>query len=335
MEVHYGVGRHAMYLDPDNIIEAVKMIWLTTPFSTMSACFGKISIALLLKRIINRNRIQVAFLWSLIISLLLVNLLLTIITFAQCRPAKFLWEQFNPQVPYKGKCWSPKVQRNYGYFQGGRSLILDHQQNPIKTNILLAFSSFSDLVLALFPILIVRKLHMELKLKIGLVIVMGLGVVATVASVVKTVELRNLATPDFTWNATPLVYWYITENWLIIIAACIPPLAPLYFVLLGKRTKESFQVRDPAPSEKGRMFWIPETWRSSLRFGSWRSMSKKSWSDGSGASHSVGSGTARAGKGYPHSDTTELISVPGENRGDSSSQVNSAGINRTTQISVT
>jgi hypothetical protein len=106
------VGRHAAYLDPDNIINPVKMIWLTTPISTMSACFGKVSIALLLKRIINRNKIQVAFLWSLIISLLIVNLLLTI----------------------------------------------------------------------------------------------------------------------------------ITENWLIIIVACISPLAPLYFVLLGRRTKESFGV---------------------------------------------------------------------------------------------
>lgn len=69
---------------------------------------------------------------------------------------------------------------------------------------------------------------------------MSLGIFATAASILKTVELHNLATPDFTWNATDLVYWYITENWVIVIAACIPTLAPLYLVLLGKQSRESF-----------------------------------------------------------------------------------------------
>jgi hypothetical protein len=57
---------------------------------------------------------------------------------------------------------------------------------------------------------------------------MGLGVFATVASILKTVELKNLATRDFTYNATNLVYWYMAENWIIIIAACVPTLKPLY-----------------------------------------------------------------------------------------------------------
>jgi hypothetical protein len=328
MEVHYGVGRHAVYLAPDNIISAVKMIWLTTPFSTMGACFGKVSIALLFKRIINRNKFQVAFLWCIIISLLLVNLLLTILTFSQCRPAKFLWEQLNPEVPYKGKCWSPKVQRNYGYFQGGTSPLMpltpQHQYSHAP-----AFSSLSDLALALFPLLIIRKLHTEPKLKIGLGLVTSLGAVATVASVVKTVELRNLATPDFTWNAVPLVYWYMAENWLIIVAACIPPLAPLYFVLLGKRTKESFQVRDAGSGEGRRGFWVSGTWASSLRFGSWRSLSKKSWSDGSGALTSAG--TTRT-NGYVNFDTaeSELVPLPVEHRMESTNHVNLSGIHKTT-----
>ena len=95
------------------------MIWLTTPFSTFSACFGKISIALLLMRMMNRNRPYEVFLWGLIVILFVVNLLLTILTFSQCTPVTYLWDQLNPKVDYKGSCWDPHIQRNYGYFQGG------------------------------------------------------------------------------------------------------------------------------------------------------------------------------------------------------------------------
>lgn len=126
-----------------------------------------------------------------------------------------------------------------------------------------AFSSFSDLVLALFPILIIKDLQIEMKLKVALCSVMGMGIVATAAAIVKTVELKNLSTPDFTYNAVSLIYWYISENWLIVIAACIPTLGPLYFVLMGKRTAESFAV----PSKPG----------AGRRGGSWKWAGVRSW----------------------------------------------------------
>ncbi|KAK0706041.1 hypothetical protein B0T26DRAFT_625829, partial [Lasiosphaeria miniovina] len=215
MEVHYGVGKHAAYIAPPDLIKAVEWIWISAPFSTMSACFGKISIALLIMRMINRNRAFSAFLWTLIVLLFLINLFLTVITFAQCTPVTWLWDQLNPFAGYQGSCWDPNIQKNYGYFQG-------------------AFSAFSDLVLALFPILVIKDLKIDAKLKVGLCTVMGLGIIATVAAIVKTVELKNLSTPDFTYNAIVLVYWYITENWVIVIAACIPTLGPLYFIVTGQ-----------------------------------------------------------------------------------------------------
>jgi cell division protein FtsW (lipid II flippase) len=120
--VHYGVGQHAAYIDPPNLINAVKWIWLSTPFSTMSACFGKVSIALLLMRILGtRKKRYTYFLWVLIVLLILINIFLSVITFAQCTPVAYLWDQLNPMVMYKGKCWDPNIQKYYGYFQGGKS----------------------------------------------------------------------------------------------------------------------------------------------------------------------------------------------------------------------
>ncbi|KAI1138504.1 integral membrane protein [Hypoxylon sp. FL0543] len=205
--VHHGVGRHALYLEEEQRVNAVYMIWLSVPFSPGSAALGKISIALFLIRLINRNRLQKSFLWALIFLLVIVNLILVVVTFAQCTPVTFLWERVGTGA--HGTCWAPTVQQYYGYFQG-------------------AFSAWSDLVLALFPTLLIWKLQIPLRTKLGISFLMSLGVIAAVAATVKTVELRNLATPDFTWDAVPLVYWFLAENWIIIICACVPTVKPLF-----------------------------------------------------------------------------------------------------------
>ncbi|KAI0114298.1 integral membrane protein [Nemania sp. FL0031] len=204
--VHYGVGRHTVYLEEKQRVNAVYMIWLSVPFSPGSAAAGKISIALLLRRLMNRNRWQEAFLCVLITLLIIVNLMLVIITFSQCTPVTFLWDRVGSG--FQGTCWSPAIQQDYGYFQG-------------------AFSAFSDLVLALFPISIIWNLKIPFHSKLIIAFLMSLGILATVAAAVKTVELRNLATPDFTWDAVPLVYWFLAENWIIIICACVPTIKPL------------------------------------------------------------------------------------------------------------
>ncbi|KAI9157925.1 putative integral membrane protein [Paramyrothecium foliicola] len=211
LQVHYGVGRHAMYLTEENRVNAVYMIWLAVPFSPGSAAFGKVSIALLLMRLMNRNRFREALLWVLIFLLFAVNLVLIVITFAQCQPVTFLWERVRAQPP-PGVCWEPTIQQNYGYFQG-------------------AFSAWSDAVLALFPIFIIWNVQVPMRVKLGICFLMSLGLVhrsATVAAAIKTVELKNLATPDFTWDAVPLCYWFLAENWIIIICACVPTLKPLF-----------------------------------------------------------------------------------------------------------
>jgi hypothetical protein len=115
LEVQFGVGRHIVYLQPPDIVQAVKMIWMTQPFSTMSACFGKISVALLLMRLMNRNKRQELVLWFIIISLFIVNLMCVIVTFSQCTPVWQLWEGPRPN-PY---CWDPRIQQNFGYAQAG------------------------------------------------------------------------------------------------------------------------------------------------------------------------------------------------------------------------
>lgn len=117
IEVYYGVGRHWYYLTDDQRLNAVKWIWLSQPFSSWSAGFGKVSVALLLQRLMNRNRLQELVLWSTIASLLIVNLACTIITFAQCTPVQALWNR----AILRSHCWNPVIQQDTGYFQSGKT----------------------------------------------------------------------------------------------------------------------------------------------------------------------------------------------------------------------
>ena len=111
LEVHYGIGRHIATLSAYQTMMAVKMVWMTQPFSTMSACFGKISIALQMQRILSRSQNHKNVLCFFIVSLFFVNLLCVIVTFAQCTPVTALWDRS------RGKCWDPVIQQNFGYFQ--------------------------------------------------------------------------------------------------------------------------------------------------------------------------------------------------------------------------
>lgn len=106
----------------------------------------------------------------------------------------------------------------------------------------------SDLVLALYLVIFIWNLHPKLQVKVGLAILMGLVVIATIAFVFQTV-----ATPDFTFDAPDLVYWYMTENWAIIIAACVPTLGPLYQIITGRASAESFQ-RPSSQSSRSLLF---------------------------------------------------------------------------------
>ena len=73
-----------------------------------------------------------------------------------------------------------------------------------------------------------KDLKMELKTKLALSILMGASILAMIACIVKTVELKVLASRnDFTYNSYMFIIWLTVENYVVIIAASIPTLRPL------------------------------------------------------------------------------------------------------------
>ncbi|KAL8840335.1 MAG: hypothetical protein Q9170_001350 [Blastenia crenularia] len=210
-DVHYGTGRHYDTLDPTDRLMANKLNWIAQPFAIFSCGVGKISIAFLLLRIMAKNKLRERFLYTLIALLVTINAICVGFIFGQCWPARKLWE---PNVP--GSCLDPSVQQDVGFFQS-------------------SFSCFSDFVLALFPLVIIWNLKMRRAVKFGIGCAMSLGILATGAAIVKTIQLQQLtARADYTYGTVGLVIWFTTESYVVIIAACVPTLRPLLPLLHGR-----------------------------------------------------------------------------------------------------
>ena len=95
-------------------------------------------------------------------------------------------------------------------------------------------SIVSDFFLAAFPILILRKVQISLRSKIGLCLLMGLGVITGSLSIARTVLNWQNDPNDPTWASIPnlcLRSWEVTAG---IAAACIPTLRPGYKWLVNE-----------------------------------------------------------------------------------------------------
>ncbi|EED12777.1 integral membrane protein [Talaromyces stipitatus ATCC 10500] len=186
------------------IQNTVKWVFLCEFFSILSPGIGRIAYAFLLLGLVPPVQWRTRFLWSIIAIQFVVDIVTIIISFAQCRPLSTFW---NHDV--SGTCWSPSVQQDTGFFQG-------------------SVCSAVDLTLAVFPASMFWNLNMERKKKIFLSCLMGLGVFAMTASIIKTIELRAItAAADLTYAMAQLAIWWTLEANLVLIATSIPTLGPI------------------------------------------------------------------------------------------------------------
>jgi len=121
-----------------SIIESVSMSdsahglefdFLGQPWFMMGSTMAKISICLFFIRLVGAVKQWRILLSCQIFFMAVINLAFSLTTNLQCRPLEKLW---NPSVP--GQCWSPSVQTNIGYFQGG-NVSLSQPLPPSSTSI--------------------------------------------------------------------------------------------------------------------------------------------------------------------------------------------------------
>lgn len=170
VSTHYGTGRHATELSSLQRLESTKYNWLSQGFHVMSTNWGKVAVALFLRRILHKIKGHQAILCTFSVVLTIVNTVCVGTIYGQCSPTQRLW---NHDV--EGSCWDPHVQKDYAFFQGCKAPLSLWRGCLLKKDV--AFSAFSDLALAIYPLFTIAGLQMALKVKLGLGFVLSLGIV--------------------------------------------------------------------------------------------------------------------------------------------------------------
>ncbi|KAL8779031.1 MAG: hypothetical protein Q9213_007146 [Squamulea squamosa] len=98
-----------------------------------------------------------------------------------------------------------------------------------------------DVIIFLLPIPPLLKLNINTKKKIVLVCVFLLGLLTTVCSVMRMIQIIAIAK---TGNSTMLVLWGVIELNVGIILTCIPTLGPLFPSLTGGGTPNTNPSQD-------------------------------------------------------------------------------------------
>lgn len=135
------------YLSDDNLIEALKWYYLVIPPLVISLGASKISICLLLLRILDRtrNKFKRYFPYGIIVISVAVAVPSAGYTLGQCQPLKKLW---NPSTP--GHCQDPSKYVKFGYANGGQQprlwVILQADEYSGQRSERLCLGFISDLV---------------------------------------------------------------------------------------------------------------------------------------------------------------------------------------------
>lgn len=168
-QVANGAGRHIGTLTPAQLSDFIKWTFVEGVGFVIGTCLVKISVCIFILRFIDRTRRLMRYFIYVLMGFLIVSTFsLVVALLAQCRPLKALYV-----FEISGKCYSKNVSIAVAYVQaGGYSLT----KPSVTLDDNLAINIFTDFICAGLPFLILRKVQMRRSLKIGLSMIMGLGI---------------------------------------------------------------------------------------------------------------------------------------------------------------
>ncbi|CAO2647051.1 Nn.00g079730.m01.CDS01 [Neocucurbitaria sp. VM-36] len=190
--VKHGNGRHRWHLSQEDYEHVNFLTWMTQIFLFTNIGLLKCSICLLILRI-KKEKVLRRCLCAMMIGLVLTNVEPIIVLLAQCKPIKKSW-----RPGMSGRCWPTQVRIYSIYVQ-------------------VAYSVVTDLICALLPVVVLWKVKISLKTKIGVCCLMSLGLVATAVAIVRASSL-GLKTADLSYDYCIAAIWANTELHLGIIA---------------------------------------------------------------------------------------------------------------------
>ncbi|KAI6782908.1 uncharacterized protein J7T54_002067 [Emericellopsis cladophorae] len=200
-----GIGTHnAAITDDQQLVMALKWQALAIAFYILEMMFIKLSIGIFLLRIAS----QAVYVWILRISLVIISVWSTVIFFwniFQCDPVPKQWD-YRIET---GKCVPPEALVMAAYALSAMTIV-------------------SDWLYALLPIPMVWNVRMSKQAKVTVILILGLGIFASVATLVRLRYLPDMANlEDVLYAGTDAMVWTIIEPGLAIVASSLATIRPL------------------------------------------------------------------------------------------------------------
>jgi len=196
----------------DDLYAIAPLTMIAEVMTTWCVALVKTSIALMLIRLRRESKRWAMFLYAIIALQVANAVFVTVVQTTRCIPTEAIW---NPAILNKW-CWSAGA---FKWSMTGASVIV------ILTDIIFSFT----------PLTFIHKIRRSTRHRIVIAVLLGLGLVASSASVVKTVSLHGFdKSDDYAGQGIKIALWASTEALIGIIAACIPTLRGAFLRLLAR-----------------------------------------------------------------------------------------------------
>ncbi|KAK2758773.1 hypothetical protein FQN54_003465 [Arachnomyces sp. PD_36] len=171
--------------DGKSLSELTKYAWhvsSASSLSILSVALGKISVILLLNRLIGPLVVKAHFylIWTMVLIAFVMSAANAIVIWRSCAPLVATYSD-----DFEGSCINKQVHLGISMTQAGTSAL-------------------TDLLLAVYAVCVFWRVNIPLLRKIGLVIVMGAGVFGVIVTGIKAHELQHILTGSFAyinlWN---------------------------------------------------------------------------------------------------------------------------------------
>ncbi|CAG8896823.1 unnamed protein product [Penicillium egyptiacum] len=207
LSVKHGFGKNLDTIPPNDKKEVLKNIAIQVPIITISTTIARSAFILYILPLLGTNKYYQAALWTVLAIQFAGNVASAVLPLSICRDAAALWD---PAVAGATTCGDTHAVIKFAYYSN-------------------TFNSATDLFLAVFPTFIFWNLNLKLRIKLSLIVLLSLGIVAMVASIIKTTKLGSVPSITNTGagGGIELIRWGYIENVIIIITSSIPCIRPL------------------------------------------------------------------------------------------------------------
>ncbi|KAF2097386.1 hypothetical protein NA57DRAFT_77643 [Rhizodiscina lignyota] len=209
---HWGTGKHVTALTPKALRNALMGWWWCETFYILCTAVLKCAVGAFLLRIATQKPHR-WIIWTLVYLNIIFNIYYFFQSVFQCIPVQYFWTRFDPRN--HGHC-NPGMTADSTYAQSGLSIV-------------------TDWVFGILPIFIVWNLKMSTQKRFGVAIVLGLGALASTATIVRVPYLVSLTqTEDFLFATVDVAIWSGVEPGIGITAVSLATLRPLFRSCLSR-----------------------------------------------------------------------------------------------------